>query len=118
MRILQVLHDVPFPPRGGGRVDMWGRLRALVGLGHEVDVLIAVWESPGQEVLREIRKYAAEVMFSYRSPMWKGLFRSQPCQVNSRGSLASIQLLRAYDLVLLDGDSVGAVLDNPSLQAR
>jgi polysaccharide biosynthesis protein PslH len=112
------MHDVPFPPRGGGRVDMWGRLRALVGLGHEVDVLIAVWELPGQEVIREIRKYAAEVMFSYRSPMWKGLFRSQPCQINSRGSVASIRLSRAYDLVLLDGDSVGAVLENPSLQAK
>lgn len=97
---------------------MWGRLRTLVSLGHEVDVLIAVWESPSDEVLEELRKYATEVICSLRTPMWNGLFGIQPCQVKSRRSLASIQLPRAYDLALLDGDSVGAVLDNPSLQTK
>jgi glycosyltransferase involved in cell wall biosynthesis len=97
---------------------MWGRLRTLVGLGHEVDVLIAIWETPGQDIVREIRKYAADVLFSSRSPMWKGLLGTQPCQISSRESLASIRLPRAYDLVLLDSDSVGAVLKNPSLHTR
>ena len=97
---------------------MWGRLRTLAGLGHEVDVLIAVWQVPGPEVVREIQKFATEVLFCQRSPMWKGLLGTQPCQVKSRDSLASIRLQHTYDLVLLDGDSVGSVLQNPSLQSR
>jgi len=97
---------------------MWGRLRTLVGLGHEVDVLVAVWETPDRDVIREIRKYAAEVIFSFRRPMWKGLLGTQPCQINSRESLASVRLPCAYDSVLLDGDAVGAILKNPYLHAK
>jgi len=97
---------------------MWGRLRALASLGHEVDVLIAVWEQPSADVVSEIRKYSSDLMLCFRNPMWKGLFGVIPCQAASRGSLASVSLSRTYEMVLLDGDSVGPVLENPSLSAK
>lgn len=94
---------------------MWGRLRALVGLGHQVDVLVPVWEQPCSETLQRIKEYASEVLLCGRYPMWQGLLGFQPCQVSSRRTLASVSLPRAYDALLLDGDATGAILDNPTL---
>lgn len=36
MRVLVCTPHVPFPPRGGGRADIWRRIEAIAGLGHEV----------------------------------------------------------------------------------
>lgn len=117
MRILQVMHDVPYPPRGGGRVDMWGRLRTLAELGHQVDVLVAAWREPEEEIVANIRLYAHRAMFCPRRPMWRGLIGRRPCQISSRAALASIELPNSYDLVLLEGDAVGVILDNPTLKS-
>lgn len=36
MRILVCAVDFPYPPRGGGRADVWRRIQAFLRLGHEV----------------------------------------------------------------------------------
>lgn len=118
MRILQVLHDVPYPPRGGGRVDMWGRLRALTSLGHEVDVLIALRGQLEPQARHTISKYARDVLICPRIPMWKGLFGTTPCQVMARLPLKTVSLDSHYDIALLEGDAVGAVLANPTLRCN
>ena len=95
---------------------MWGRLRALSSIGHEVDVLIAVWAPLNQEIVAAIEKHARNILVCLRQPMWKGLIGSQPCQVASRQELQSVPLRSKYDAALLEGDAVGAVLDNPTLR--
>ena len=92
---------------------MWGRLRALSSIGHEVDVLIAVWAPLNQEIVAAIEKHARNILVCLRQPMWKGLIGSQPCQVASRQELQSVPLRSKYDAALLEGDAVGAVLDIP-----
>ena len=42
----------------------------------------------------------------------------EPCQAASRRQLRSLNLRSEYDLVLLDGDAVAPILDNPFLTAR
>ncbi len=39
MRILVCDWDFPYPPRGGGRADIWRRIQAFSRLGHEVMLL-------------------------------------------------------------------------------
>ncbi|RGE16227.1 glycosyltransferase [Leucobacter sp. wl10] len=39
MRILVCAAYVPYPPRGGGRADIWRRIEALTRLGHSVMLL-------------------------------------------------------------------------------
>jgi len=39
MRILVCTPHVPFPPRGGGRADIWRRIEAFTALGHDVMLL-------------------------------------------------------------------------------
>lgn len=39
MRILVCAAYVPYPPKGGGRADIWRRIEALVRLGHSVMLL-------------------------------------------------------------------------------
>lgn len=36
MRILVFAWDFPYPPRGGGRADVWRRIEGFVRLGHQV----------------------------------------------------------------------------------
>ena len=46
MRILVCTPHMPFPPRGGGRADIWRRVEALTRLGHSV-MLIHQHEATG-----------------------------------------------------------------------
>lgn len=39
MRVLVCAWDFPYPPRGGGRGDVWRRITAFMKLGHEVMLL-------------------------------------------------------------------------------
>ena len=39
MRILVCAWDFPYPPRGGGRADIWRRIEGFVRLGHQVMLL-------------------------------------------------------------------------------
>jgi glycosyltransferase involved in cell wall biosynthesis len=46
MRILCVANDVPLPANSGGRVDVWRRLQALKGAGHEL--ALVCWTDEGR----------------------------------------------------------------------
>ena len=39
MRVLVCSQHMPYPPRGGGRADVWRRIQALTQLGHTVMLL-------------------------------------------------------------------------------
>jgi hypothetical protein len=49
MRILVCAWDFPYPPRGGGRADIWRRIEAFLSLGHEV-MLINLYDPDGPRV--------------------------------------------------------------------
>ena len=99
-------------------MDMWGRLRSLASLGHEVDVLVALRGQLEPQALSTVCKYARNVLLCPRIPLWKGLFGTKPCQVASRLPLETVSLGSQYDIALLEGDAVGAVLANPTLHCN
>lgn len=58
MRILVCAWDFPYPPRGGGRGDVWRRIVAFLRLGHEV-MLLNLYDpdgprAPSQESLDHV----------------------------------------------------------------
>lgn len=52
MRILVCAWDFPYPPRGGGRADIWRRVEGFVRLGHEV-MLLNLFDPSGPRAPRE-----------------------------------------------------------------
>ncbi|MHB1938878.1 MAG: glycosyltransferase [Acidobacteriaceae bacterium] len=116
--ILLVLHDIPYPPRGGGRVDMWGRIQALRRLGHSIDVAIAVHQSLSDECRAALNKFCDQILIVPRRPFWQGLWKTMPFQVFARSSLADLKFVSGYDCVLLEAESVAGILKNTTLQYK
>lgn len=49
MKILVCVWDFPYPPRGGGRGDVWRRIEAFRHLGHEV-MMVNLYDPDGPRV--------------------------------------------------------------------
>lgn len=49
MKILVCVWDFPYPPRGGGRGDVWRRIEAFTRLGHDV-MLLNLYDPNGPRV--------------------------------------------------------------------
>lgn len=41
-RVLLVAPDIPYPPTGGSRIDMWGQIRLLIEAGCRVSVIVGL----------------------------------------------------------------------------
>lgn len=115
--VLVVTHDFPYPPTHGGRVDMWNRLQALSQLGYAVDLVASVKKPPSDGDVQEVRKYVRHLYIVERSLRLRTFISALPYSVATRFQLAAIPLTSRYHAVILEGEHVGPILDNPSLDA-
>lgn len=125
MRILCITNDLPFPANNGGRVDVWRRIQALSGAGHEVSLLCwtDVGRSPPQTRAEQAELAAAcanvKVLGITRSGpeiarrlgwLWRWPSHAASRWVTSRGQgLTDWARGLKPDIVLLDGLYGGAV---------
>ncbi len=77
MRILVCVWDFPYPPRGGGRGDVWRRIEAFVRLGHEV-MLVNLYDPDGPRVPSAEHLAAVDEVVSERFsfPIKRGRLRT------------------------------------------
>lgn len=118
MKVLHVSPDFPYPANHGGRVDIWGRMIALRRMNCDVDLIATYNKIPPLNDLDKVRGYASSVRLVRRSSNWRGVLSSRPIQYESRKGLADVPLQDEYDIVLLEGESTAAILDNLSLRAK
>lgn len=116
LRILHVWNDFPIPPHHGGRIDLWGRVRALHELGHEVDAVATVKALPDPSHYLAAAKHVRNITFVRRYPNPFGIVSREPLQLRTRRRLADLKLTRGYDVVLLEQEYVAPALDAPHLE--
>jgi glycosyltransferase involved in cell wall biosynthesis len=58
MKILQLLPKIPYPPYDGHKKSMWGVIKSLSELGHEIDVIAYGQNQAYKNQLGEINKFA------------------------------------------------------------
>ncbi|MBS3944510.1 MAG: glycosyltransferase family 4 protein [Melioribacter sp.] len=58
MKILQLLPKIPYPPYDGHKKSMWGVIKSLSELGHEIDVIAYGQNQDYKNLIGEIKKYA------------------------------------------------------------
>ena len=98
MDILHVASDFPYPPHHGGRVDIWGRVRALADLGHRIHLVATVRNRPSPDELSVVQGRVAQLDLIERRSNLAGLLSSLPLQVSTRRGLRSVPLWPHYDL--------------------
>ncbi|QNK55275.1 glycosyltransferase family 4 protein [Paenibacillus sp. PAMC21692] len=118
MNILVVCSDFPYPADHGGRVDTWGRIRALAGLGWGIDLLVCGKHEPAGSDLRAARAWVNDIKLCDRKSSPLDILMPEPLQVRSRNALRTVPIDGDYDYVLLEGDYVYPVLDNPGIRAE
>jgi len=110
-RILVVHNEIPFPPRHGGAVDVWWRLRAFAALGHSV--LLCCWRRRGDaagQLQAELAEHGIELASFTRRRRVGALWSHRPPQMVSLGLRGTewrrlVELGRAFapSWVLADG---------------
>lgn len=77
MRILVCTPHVPYPPRGGGRADIWRRIEAFTRLGHSV-MLLHQYEAHGPRASTpdQLAEMDTVLAARYSYPVRRGLVRS------------------------------------------
>lgn len=116
--MLVVCPDMPYPPVHGGRLDMYGRIRALKQLGFTVDVVATVKGDVPTWHLGELRAYVDQLLVCRRQNRFVDLLAPTPLQLESRRCLKNVCLKHEYDVVILESEYVYRILENPQLKAR
>jgi glycosyltransferase involved in cell wall biosynthesis len=117
-KVLIVASDFPYPPNHGGRVDVWWRIRLLHKMGFTLDLVATVKEDPLPEDVTQVHNFVRNIQICHRRRRLTDALAITPWQVKSRDRLREIPLRDTYDIVLLEGHYVYAVLDNPTLRAK
>ncbi|UZO81875.1 glycosyltransferase [Aquimarina sp. ERC-38] len=115
-RILIVSGYFPYPTLFGGTFDIWERIKGIKQLGCEVDLIYTYKSLPKKEDLLVVQKHV-EIIGNVKrvnNPFY--LLHRKPLQVVSRKELKSIQFKRHYDIVVLESESVGEILENKTLK--
>jgi len=116
LKILVVCSDFPFPANHGLRVDTWGRIRAFSELGWTIHLLVCAKQEPERADLEAVRGYVEKVVLCPRRSKLSDLLGALPMQARSRSELSRIDLEEDYDYVLLEGDYVYPILNNPRIR--
>ncbi|TVY01254.1 glycosyltransferase family 4 protein [Cohnella terricola] len=115
MKILVVCSDFPYPADHGARVDTWGRVMALAELGWKVHLLVCGKHMPSEADMRAVYAFVDDIKLCERKNRLTDVLSVVPMQVRSRSELRRVDVDEDYDYVLLEGDYVYPVLDNPRL---
>lgn len=86
-------------------------------MGFDIDLLVTVKEMPNNEDVLEVQKYVKSILFCERVNKVIDLFSLLPLQVQSRKALQTVVLTEKYDVAILEGDYVYAVLNNVAFRA-
>lgn len=112
-RLLVVAHSCPWPPTSGGKIDMFGRLRALRDLGLAVDLVMTVKEEAREraQVLKTELGLGTCEIIPRRRTLLRALHPLVPFQVASRQGPAWARLscragVGCYAAVLAEGSYV------------
>lgn len=90
MKITLVCHDIPFPPRHGGRVDMWRRIQAFAKYGIDLQLICWTSEEPTSEHLQKIQEHVSNLyLIRYKRDLVTLVYRlldliHYPLEVGSR----------------------------------
>ncbi|MCU6707969.1 glycosyltransferase family 4 protein [Paenibacillus sp. J5C_2022] len=115
MKILVVCSDFPYPADHGGRVDTWGRIKALAELGWRIDLAVCAKQAPSAADREAASVYVNRILFRERTGRLADLLHRLPMQVQSRVGLRQMELDGGYDYVLLEGDYVYPILEHPAI---
>ena len=116
-KVLVASPDIPYPPYHGGRVDVWGRVLALRRLGFRVDLIATAKEAPEDSDIRVMEEAVERFVWLKRDIRLSQILHPSPFQLVSRHNLGDVRLTDKYDLLLLEGEYVLPILDNPTLSA-
>ena len=114
MKLLVISPDFPYPPNHGGRVDMWERLKVLSRLA-EVDLIACTKEMPDKDHVAHVENHVSRLHVLVRQLGIKNVIGLTPYQVKTRDALKNIKLNKEYDVVILEGEYVGAAMQNKAL---
>jgi glycosyltransferase involved in cell wall biosynthesis len=117
-RLLMVVPDFPYPANHGGRVDIWGRLKALAQLGYTIDLAIAARGMATPNEVNEMGHFVDDITIIQRDYSPQCFFRIKPFQVTSRSGLRTHCFEKEYDIALLESFYVLDVVENPTFRAR
>jgi hypothetical protein len=105
------------PNNHGGKTDVFNRVVALHKLGYSIDFLYTEEdEVTAYDLIHELKKYVRNIYFAKRRGGVKSLVSIKPYQVQTRKSLKHIRLNNTYDYTILEGDYVGAIMDNRTIK--
>ncbi|WP_040951878.1 glycosyltransferase family 4 protein [Gorillibacterium massiliense] len=114
MKILVACSDFPYPADHGARVDTWGRIKTMAELGWTVHLVVCGKEIPSEEALGIVSRYVKKIMLCPRRRSLTDMLHRLPMQVKSRKELRAVNIDEDYNYVLLEGDYVYPILDNPN----
>lgn len=117
-KILVVSSDFPYPPNHGGRKDVWDKIMALNNEGNKIDLISTVNEHPEEEYIKYVENLLNNVQIIKRKITLKKFFSWYPLQYTSRISLKDVPISGDYDFVILEGDYILPVLDNPGINGE
>lgn len=114
--ILIVSGDFPYPPISGGRLDLWNRIELLNSMGFCIDLVYTGKDiEQDKRYFDDIRKYINDIYPVYRKNRIQDMLSLKPLQVESRKKLSNVVFKKNYDYIILEGDYVACILDNPTL---
>lgn len=118
MRVVVVSGFLPYPPIFGGAMDVWERIKGMVSLGHDVDLIVTDKYNPTQQQLDEMRFYVNNVYFVLRENRFQQIINKMPLQMISRKGLATIEIHQEYDLMILESEFCWTVTLNKTIQYK
>ncbi|MEC0090684.1 glycosyltransferase family 4 protein [Paenibacillus macquariensis] len=113
MKILVVCSDFPYPADHGGRVDTWGRIKVLAELGWTIHLVVCGKQVPTPSDMKVVYRYVEDIKLCDRRSKLTDMLHVVPMQVQSRNELRHVNIDEDYDYVLLEGDYVYPILNNP-----
>ncbi len=117
-RILVVSFIFPFPPNSGGGRDIYERVKTLTSNGYTVDLIATPREMPSAEDVDSMQSLVDKIWIAPRTRNPSALLSFKPFHYKTRSSVKAVPLNETYDVVLLESEFVGGILENPRLRAR
>jgi len=116
-KILLVCSQSPFPTFHGGAFDVFERLKGLSQLGNSIDLVITTKIKINEDDIREIKKYAENIIICKRENKIIDLFSTNPLQYKSREGLSKIRISELfYDIVILESEYLFSIINNKTLK--
>lgn len=113
-----VSFDIPFPPKYGGVIDVFYKIKSLHQLGYDISLHCFQYNKKEQQT-DELQKYCREVFYYPRKGVYKTFFNINPYIVSSRKNQDLLDnLLKDNDTILFEGLHTCSYLGHPSLRER